>query len=80
MVFFPQQKYVLDLLIEAIMFGCKLISAPIEQNHKLYYCFNEAPTNKGRYQKLVRNLIYLSHTRPNIAYAVNLVRQFMPDP
>ena len=35
---------------------------------------------KGRYQKLVRKLTYLSHSRPNIAYAVNMVNQFMHDP
>nr|KYP37763.1 hypothetical protein KK1_041022 [Cajanus cajan] len=39
-----------------------------------------ASTDKGRYQRLVGKLIYLSHTRPNIAYAVNVVSQFMHDP
>lgn len=38
------------------------------------------PTNKGRYQRLVDKLIYLSHTRPDIAYAVSVVSQFMHNP
>lgn len=34
----------------------------------------------GRYQRLVGRLIYLSHTRPDIAYAVSVVNQFMHAP
>ena len=36
--------------------------------------------DKGCYQRLVRRLIYLSHTRLNIAYAVGVVSKFMHDP
>ncbi|KAL5559567.1 hypothetical protein UlMin_035778 [Ulmus minor] len=32
------------------------------------------------YQRLVGKLIYLSHTRPDIAYAVSMVSQFMHSP
>lgn len=32
------------------------------------------------YQRLVGKLIYLSHTRPDIAFAVSAVSQFMHDP
>ena len=32
------------------------------------------------YQRLVGRLIYLSHTRPNIAYAVGVISQFMHNP
>ncbi|XP_028106835.1 uncharacterized protein LOC114305899 [Camellia sinensis] len=39
-----------------------------------------APTNQARYQRLVGKLIYLSHTRPDIAYAVGVTSQFMHDP
>ena len=33
-----------------------------------------------RYQRLVGRLIYLSHTRPNIAFAVSIVSQHMHSP
>ena len=36
--------------------------------------------DKGRYQRLVGKLIYLSHTRPNIAFAVSVVSQYMHTP
>ena len=38
------------------------------------------PTNKERYQRLVGKLIYLSHTRPDFAYFVSIVSQFMHNP
>nr|GEV38990.1 putative reverse transcriptase, RNA-dependent DNA polymerase [Tanacetum cinerariifolium] len=36
--------------------------------------------HKGRYQQMVGKLIYLSHTRPDIAYAEGVVSQFMHQP
>lgn len=38
------------------------------------------PVDKGRYQRLVGKLIYLSHTRPDISFAVSTVSQFMNSP
>ena len=32
------------------------------------------------YQRLVGRLIYLAHTRPDIAYSVSVISQFMHDP
>ena len=32
------------------------------------------------YQRLVGKLIYLAHTRPDIAYSVSVISQFMHDP
>ena len=59
------------------MLACKPAETPIEMNHKLRIFPNQVPTDKGRYQRLVGRLIYLSHTRPDIAYAVSVVNQFM---
>ncbi|KAL6202518.1 hypothetical protein ACLB2K_026226 [Fragaria x ananassa] len=64
-----QRKYVLDLLTETGMLDCKLVETPIEMNHNLAIYLNQVPTNKGRYQRLVGRLIYLSHTRPDIEVA-----------
>ncbi|KAL5548817.1 hypothetical protein UlMin_004048 [Ulmus minor] len=51
------------------MLGCKLVDTPIKQNHKLFHCLDATSIDKGRYHRLVGKLIYLSHTRPDIAYA-----------
>ena len=59
------------------MLDCKPIETPIEMNHNLAIYPNQVPTDKGRYQRPVGRLIYLSHTRPDIAYVVSMVNQFM---
>lgn len=61
------------------MMGCKPAKSPIESNHKLQLGSGKS-VDLGRYQRLVGRLIYLSHTRPDIAYAVSLVSQYMHDP
>ncbi|KAK2966236.1 hypothetical protein RJ640_008219 [Escallonia rubra] len=53
---------------------------PIEPNHRLAEFIEGEPTDKGMYQRLVGKLIYLSHKRPDIAYAVSVVSQFMQNP
>ncbi|KAI5349903.1 hypothetical protein L3X38_002794 [Prunus dulcis] len=79
-IFLSQRKYILDLLAETRMLDCKPIDTPSEQNHKLGLYPDQVPTDKKRYQQLARKLIYLSHTCPDIAYAVSVVSQFMHSP
>ncbi|KAK3007413.1 hypothetical protein RJ639_014792 [Escallonia herrerae] len=68
-----QRKYALDLLKETSMSGCRPVETPIDPNQKLGDN-KGVPVNTSRYQKPVGKLIYLSHTRPNIAFAVSLMR------
>jgi hypothetical protein len=74
-----QRKYVLDLLSETGMSGCRPASTPIESN---YHITKEggSPIDREQYQRLVGRLIYLSHTRPDIAFAISVVSQFMHEP
>jgi hypothetical protein len=67
-------------LTEAGLLECKPVDTPIVQNHRLGEYLDQVPANKVRYQRLVGKLIYLSHTRPDIAYAVSVVSQFMHNP
>ena len=62
------------------MLECKPVDTPLVQNHDLGEFPNQIPTNKERYQRLEGKLIYLSHTRPDIAYAVRFVSPFMHSP
>ncbi|XP_004309610.1 PREDICTED: uncharacterized mitochondrial protein AtMg00810-like, partial [Fragaria vesca subsp. vesca] len=62
------------------MLDCTPIDTPIEQNHRLAEYPDQVPTDKPRYQRLVGRLIYLTHTRPDVAYAVSVVSQFMHNP
>ncbi|CAN6563085.1 unnamed protein product [Malus baccata var. baccata] len=79
-IFLSQRKYVLDLLKETGMLGCKPVDTPIVEKNHLCLDPNQKSIDKGRYQRLVGRLIYLAHTRPDIAYAVSVVSQFMHSP
>ena len=79
-IFISQQKYVTDLLKETGMLGSKPVATPIEPNHRLGEAIGEQTVDKEMYQRLVGKLIYLSHTRPDIAYSVSVISQFMHDP
>ncbi|KAE8729490.1 putative Kinase family protein / peptidoglycan-binding LysM domain-containing protein [Hibiscus syriacus] len=75
-----QRKYVLDLFAETGMLDCKPVETPMEQGLKFCKDRTGNPVNKETYQRLVGKLIYLSLTRPDIAYSVSIVSQHMSDP
>ncbi|RVX02335.1 Retrovirus-related Pol polyprotein from transposon RE2 [Vitis vinifera] len=60
--------YVDDM--DAGMSGCQPVNTPIEEGLKLCVELNQVSTDKGRYQRLVGRLMYLAHTRPDLAYAL----------
>ena len=78
--FLFQRKYALDILRENGMSACQLVDIQVEESLKLYVESNQIPIDKGRYQIFVGRLMYLSHTRPNLAYALGIVSQFMHNP
>ena len=62
------------------MMGCMPVDTPMDVNVKLGMKENDEPVNKGHFQRLVGKLIYLAHTRPDIAFVVSCVSQFMHSP
>ncbi|KAL5567600.1 hypothetical protein UlMin_024175 [Ulmus minor] len=78
-VILSQRKYTLDLLKETGMLGSKPADSPIEPNHKLGDDPEKPKVDKERYQRLVGRLIYLSHIRPDIAYALIWIRLILTD-
>ena len=62
------------------MVDCKPCETPIDLKHILDNDEEGVTTDKGQYQRLVGKLIYLAHTRLDIAYAVSVVSQFMHNP
>ncbi|GFY93864.1 hypothetical protein Acr_09g0003100 [Actinidia rufa] len=75
-----QRKYVLDLLQDTGMMGCRPASSPMDPNFKLSLESGDLLPDATRYQRLVGRLIYLTHTRPDISFAVSVVSQFMHAP
>ena len=53
------------------------MNSPIDLNHKLGEAKGDTTIDREMYQRLVDQLIYISQTRPNIAYIVSVVSQFM---
>ena len=74
-----QQKYTLDILDEAGLLGAKPLSTPIEENNKLLPTVGDLLKNPSIYRRLVRQLIYLTITRPKISYPVHILSQFMQE-
>ena len=60
--------------------GCKSVFTPMDPNYKLGEAKEEPVVDKRMYQRLVGRLIYLAHTRPDIAYSESVINQFMHDP
>ena len=75
-----QRKYTLDLLKETGMLGSKPVDTPMDPNIKLEIKPEDEPVDKGQYQRLVGKLIHLSYTRPDIAFSVSCISQFMHSP
>ena len=70
----------MDLLAETGHLACEPINTPIKVNHDISIYPDQIPTNKDRYQRIVGKIIYLTHTRLDLACAVNVVSQFMHNP
>ncbi|GJU06396.1 ribonuclease H-like domain-containing protein [Tanacetum coccineum] len=69
-----QRNYCFELLKEYGLLGCKSVYTPIEPNSILPYIAikdDHLLDNITGYQKLLGKLIYLTHTRPDIAYFVH---------
>ncbi|KAL1548051.1 Beta-galactosidase 8 [Salvia divinorum] len=79
-IFLRQRTYVLDLLAETDLLECKPFDIPMVPNHRLKIDEGAKLADREKYQRLVGKLIYLSHTRPDITYAVGVVSQFMHKP
>ncbi|CAH1444451.1 unnamed protein product [Lactuca virosa] len=55
-------------------------SFPIEQNIKINQDENQPKVDTNQYQRIIGKLLYLQATRPDIAYSVNILCQFVADP
>ncbi|KAL2527341.1 cysteine-rich RLK (RECEPTOR-like protein kinase) 8 [Abeliophyllum distichum] len=72
-----QRNYTLDILQDAGLLGAKLAAFPMEQSLKFNSPDGKLLKDPTYYRRLVRKLIYLTITRPEISYSVNTLSQFM---
>jgi len=75
-----QRAYMLKLLERAEMTGYKPMATPMEERVKLSKNSTAARVDAMRYRSIVGGLRWLTHTRPNITFAVGYVSRFLEDP
>ncbi|KAJ9538498.1 hypothetical protein OSB04_031231 [Centaurea solstitialis] len=74
-----QRNYTLDILKDSGLTGCRPSLFPMEPNLKLEKGEEEERIDVSQYRRLVERLFYLQVTRPDIAYFVSILSQFVGD-
>ena len=72
-MFLSQRKYAFDILAETGLLGTKPAPSPIDQNHHLALDDGPMYSNPVRYHRLIGRLIYLTITRLELCYSVNVL-------
>ncbi|KAL9840179.1 putative RNA-directed DNA polymerase [Arabidopsis thaliana] len=75
-----QRKYITDLLAKTHMLDAKPISTPMATTPKLSLHSGTILDDAKEYRMIIGSLQYLSFTRPDIAFVVNRLSQFMHKP
>jgi hypothetical protein len=75
-----QANYAKHIVELGGMTGCNPAHTPMEERLKLSYCCEAEEVDAMQYRRIVGNLRSLMHTRPDLAFAVGYVSQFMERP
>lgn len=77
-IFLIQQKFISDLLQSADLLDRKPFSVPIDTNLKPYDDSRSGDLifDYSLYKQLVGKLLYLTSSRPNLSYSVQVLSQF----
>ena len=79
-IFISQRKYAKDIMSRFGMLNCKHAATPMNINEKLQHEDGAEMIDVRRFRSLVVGLIYLTHTRPDIAFPVGIISRFMQHP
>ncbi|XBI71622.1 hypothetical protein VPH35_065793 [Triticum aestivum] len=79
-IIIAQSAYAGKLLEKAGMADCHPVATPMQQRLKLRREGAGEPVDATYYRSVVGSLRYLTHTRPDITYAVGYVSRFMEAP
>ncbi|MDO8005633.1 reverse transcriptase domain-containing protein, partial [Candidatus Phytoplasma australasiaticum] len=75
-----QRKYALDLLSSAGLLASKSVSTPMDSTIKLHSASGPIYHDITSYRRMIGKLVYLTHTRPDLSYAVSHLSQFLDKP
>ncbi|GJX47705.1 retrovirus-related pol polyprotein from transposon TNT 1-94 [Tanacetum coccineum] len=79
-ILLSQKKYILELLQSVGLSNCKPVSSPMVTSSSLSLDDSTAFSNPVKYRQVVGSLQYVTLSRPDIAFAVNKVCQYMHAP
>ncbi|CAL8153025.1 unnamed protein product [Prunus armeniaca] len=79
-IFVNQSKYAKELLYKAGMQSCRSCSTPCKPHTQVLKDSGEVLTDPTLFRSIVGALQYLTFTRPDLAYFVNSVCQYMNQP
>ncbi|KAM1028032.1 hypothetical protein FF1_040699 [Malus domestica] len=79
-IFLSQTKYAKDLLHKAGMDNCKSVNTPCKPHSQFLDSEGIPLPDPTFYRSVVGALQYLTFTRPDLAYAVNVACQYMNTP
>ncbi|CAM8954005.1 unnamed protein product [Rhodiola kirilowii] len=79
-IFLNQRKYALDMLADYNFLECKPMKTLMESKHNLGLSTASLIPDAAIYRRLVGRLIYLTITRPDLAFPVHVLSQFMQAP
>ncbi|XP_057451895.1 uncharacterized mitochondrial protein AtMg00810-like [Lotus japonicus] len=75
-----QSKYISTILAQARLADTRTVDTPLELNTRYNSSDGVPLEDHTLYRTLVGSLVYLTITRPDIAYAVHVVSQFVSSP
>lgn len=75
-----QHKYALELIEDAGLLGCKPANTPMNNATKFSKDIGDPLPDVTEYQRLIGRLLYLTTTRPDIAFLVQRLSQFLATP
>ncbi|XP_047250025.1 uncharacterized mitochondrial protein AtMg00810-like [Capsicum annuum] len=79
-IILSQSKFIVDLLKEFDITHISLVSSLLDLTVKLSLNDGDDISNLTVYRNLLGKLNYLTHTRPDLAFTVQHLSQFMQDP
>ena len=81
-IYLHQRKYTLDILQDSSLLGAKPSKILMEQNHTLQKSESAflSSSEVASYRRLVGRLLYLTVTRSDLAYSVQVLSQFIANP
>ena len=79
-IFLNQGKYAVEILKRFNMLECKVMATPMDSNLKLLVDDSSELVDVTQYRHIIRSLMYLTNTRPDICFAVNTLSQYLVQP